>query len=208
MTKKIIFWDFDGVITDSTSFVFDFWKKELKKSGQDFKKSDFEATFDGTIHPFEYLRTHYGEIAEDIIKKYSQYELDRYAELVQIFPNIKEAIIKLPHKYESFIISANLGEVINTTLIKNKLTPYFKRVVGREIHSTKDEKIEKICQEFNYKKEDCIFVGDTVSDIKQAKLAKVDQIGVTWGVHSYEKLKTANPTFLVQNIEELLTTLL
>jgi phosphoglycolate phosphatase len=200
---KTIFWDFDGVITDSYSFVFDFWKNELKKSGQNFTKTDFEATFDGVVHPFKYLETRYGEIAEDIIKKYSQYELDSYAELVPIFPEIENAIKQISSNHESFVVSANLGEVINQTLEKNNLTNYFNEVFGREIKGSKNEKIEKICQENNYKKEECIFIGDTLSDIKQAKIAGVEQIGVTWGVHSYEKLKTENPTFLVQNIEEL-----
>jgi len=202
MNKKVIFWDFDGVIADSKKFVFDYWKKALGGAGYDFKQADFEATFDVKM-PFDYLHDRYGTIARDITKKYSEYERDFYANLVHIFPHMNEVLGELRTNHDFFIISANLAEVIDETLEKNAIGAHFQQVLGRETVGHKDEKIEKICQENQYSKESCIFVGDTVSDMNHAKATDLSCVGVTWGVHSREKLQQVSPNFLVDTPEEL-----
>lgn len=202
MDKKVIFWDFDGVIADSSKFVFDYWKKALGEAGYDFKEADFEATFDVKM-PFDYLYDRYGEIAQDITVKYSEYERNFYANLVHIFPKMNDVLGALTRSHDSFIISANLAEVIDKTLDNNTIRAHFQQVIGRETIGHKDEKIEKICQANRYTKDDCIFIGDTVSDMNHAKSAGLACVGVTWGVHSRKKLQQVAPNFLVDTPNEL-----
>ena len=73
----MLLWDFDGVMADSTQFVFSFWRQEMKRFGIDFKLSDYQATFTHKF-PFEYLAENYPNVAADIKEKYSAHEETRY----------------------------------------------------------------------------------------------------------------------------------
>ncbi|MBT6275479.1 MAG: HAD family hydrolase [Chromatiales bacterium] len=46
-------------------------------------------------------------------------------------------------------------------------------------------------------------IGDSVSDIRQAKLADALSIGVTWGWQSAERLSAEEPTHLVDSPQQL-----
>lgn len=202
MKKKVIFWDFDGVIADSGDFVFDYWKKALGEAGHAFTEADFEATFDVKM-PFDYLRDRYGDLARKITENYTEYERHFYANLVELFPQMKPLLTELSGNHDFFIVSANLQYTIEKTLKKNAIKNCFDQVVGRDTAGHKDEKIEKICQENGYHKEACIFIGDTVSDMNHAQSAGLDSVAVTWGVHSREKLEAMEPTFVVDCPEDL-----
>ena len=48
------------------------------------------------------------------------------------------------------------------------------------------------------------YVGDEVRDIEAAHGAKIHAIAVSWGFNSFDRLKLANPDYLISHIEELL----
>ncbi|MGZ3648342.1 MAG: HAD family hydrolase [Syntrophales bacterium] len=47
-------------------------------------------------------------------------------------------------------------------------------------------------------------MGDTTGDIKEARLAGVRTVAVTWGWHSKEKLETVRPDYLIETVKDLL----
>ena len=55
----------------------------------------------------------------------------------------------------------------------------------------------------NISPSDCLFIGDTISDMNHAKAARVESIAVTWGVHSRQQLETVNPNHICDNMEAL-----
>jgi phosphoglycolate phosphatase len=48
-------------------------------------------------------------------------------------------------------------------------------------------------------------VGDTVEDLLMARAAGMRSIAVTYGVHSLPELTSANPTWLADTFEDVLT---
>lgn len=206
MNKSFIFWDFDGVMADSTTFVFSYWQAELAKAGHNFQLADYQATFAGKF-PFDYLRDNYPDCAEQIFQSYSTYEAAHYHLEVEPYAGFINAFAKLPPQYEHAVVSANLRAVIEPWLQRHNLADYFSVIKGREDSGHKDEKICHIMAEKSLTQSECIFIGDTLSDMNHAKAAGVESIAVTWGVHSKELLTTAQPHHMCHTIEELFTLL-
>lgn len=57
--------------------------------------------------------------------------------------------------------------------------------------------------------EDCVYVGDAIWDVRAARAAGIDQIGVTWGSGTREDLAAETPSAgMVDTVDELRTLLL
>ena len=207
-TKSAIFWDFDGVIADSTDFVFHYWQKAFKELGYTFTLEDYQATFTAKF-PFDYLKEHFGLSAEQIKVHYTDYEETHYADHVGVFPGLPEIIKACGQNHtQQFVVSSNLKSVIKSVLSEHKLDGYFDTIIGREVPGYKDEKITKIMTEQDLQPENCCYVGDTTSDMKHAKNAGISRFGVTWGVHTKTQMKESEAQFLCDTPNELRTILL
>lgn len=49
----------------------------------------------------------------------------------------------------------------------------------------------------------CLLITDTLGDLKEASLAGVNAIGVSWGFHDRRTLAKGNPFRIINKIEEL-----
>ncbi|RUO35017.1 HAD family hydrolase [Aliidiomarina soli] len=63
--------------------------------------------------------------------------------------------------------------------------------------------LEEILEETGFAKEEAVMVGDSIHDLMMAQNAGVDSIGVTYGVHSKERLQSANPKLIINAVAEL-----
>ncbi len=203
---KNIFWDFDGVMANSTPFVFEFWRKKLAQQGHVFEISDYQATFEAKF-PFDYLKDRYGILGEAIKTEYTAFEANHYAQEVPFFEGMVDLLRNFSQTRSYFVVSSNLAQVIQESLTLHDVAPYFSEIIGREKPGYKDEKIEQIIDRHNLQKSECIFIGDTMSDMEHAQSAGIKCIGVTWGVHPRAKLERTNPTFLCDSVEDLHTIL-
>jgi|SaaInlLV_10m_DNA_2_1039722.scaffolds.fasta_scaffold27237_2 HAD superfamily hydrolase (TIGR01549 family) len=59
-------------------------------------------------------------------------------------------------------------------------------------------------EELGVKKEECIYVGDTVADIQMAKNAKVNIVCVKTGAQNNELLEKEKPNYFVEDISEMI----
>lgn len=208
MIKTTIFWDFDGVMADSTNFVFSYWQQAFKQHGIDFTLSDYQKTFTYKF-PFDCLHEVYGDkIVTQIYQDYSAYEEKEYAQQVQVFSGfIEQFNHAVAGRYDNHIVSSNLASVINPWLSKYQIQSHFSSVVGREVNGYKDEKIKKTLSQTNCEPKSALFVGDTISDIEHAQKVGIQSVAVSWGVHSRDQLETANPDYLFDTQSELFTLL-
>jgi len=60
-----------------------------------------------------------------------------------------------------------------------------------------------VLREYKAKPEDCVFITDTLGDMREAARCGVWSIGVTWGFHERERLEKGNFFAIVDKIEEL-----
>ena len=54
------------------------------------------------------------------------------------------------------------------------------------------------------KKDECVYCGDTITDMETGKNAGLFTIGVLWGFRDLEEIKSGKPQMIVSNPSEIL----
>jgi len=96
-------------------------------------------------------------------------------------------------------------------LEKRQLTKYFDEIFGfNEVEKTKPdpEGLIKLMQKFKVNPNQCVFIGDMVTDILAGRAANIKTISISSGLVAKEKLINENPALIVNDIMELKSYLL
>ena len=68
----------------------------------------------------------------------------------------------------------------------------------------KENKIKILLEKFSIDKEEIVFVGDTISDIKASKTAGIKSLAAAWGYQSRSKLKKSNPDYIADKPQDVI----
>lgn len=66
--------------------------------------------------------------------------------------------------------------------------------------------VNEVIKQFNVKKSDCVYCGDTITDMETGKNAELYTVGVLWGFRDITELKSGNPQKIVSHPLEILET--
>ena len=192
--KKLLIFDFDGVLEDTFDWNFEVAKKRYKN----LKKEDYRNWFDGNIYEHPVVKDagplNVIEYFEEYKKGFIRKKLDK---------RFKEMLLKLKINYHLVIISSIDDNIINPYLKRSGVSYIFEEVWGIRRKTSKEEKFKDFLKLYNIEKKNCLFITDTLGDIKEANKVGLRSIGVTWGYQNEEKLKVGNPVFIAHNIKEL-----
>lgn len=61
-------------------------------------------------------------------------------------------------------------------------------------------------KDFDFKKDECIFITDTLGDILEANEVGIGTIAVDFGYHERKRLEKGNPLKIISKFEELIET--
>ncbi len=192
---KAIIFDFDGVLCDT----FDFHKNKISEiSGHQLEESELKDI-------------HKGNIFCSSLEKikgidWEEYRNFIYREQVEFVIDKKtiNVIKKLSSKYKLYIISSGGEKNIKDCFKKNKIIHYFGDVFGFESDKLKVKKFKLLLKKYSFKKDECLFVTDTLGDIKEANRVGIKTIAVDFGYHNKKTLCKGNPIEIISNIEKLL----
>ncbi len=197
-SDKFILFDFDGVVADSAKAAFGVHKYLHPHATEEAWKRQFE----GNV--FEHKDpdgTHTPECKLDIPW------FDAYLPVmktdVDIFPGMKEVIFELEKKYTLVIISSTLSFPIEEFLDSHDLRSHFDWVMGSDIHTSKVEKIKMVFERYNTTAEHCIFITDTLGDLREAEKMNVESLAVSWGFNTVETLRKGKHVIIVEKPEEI-----
>jgi len=200
--KKVIIFDYDGVIIDSLNLFMDQFLSACQIEGwtQINSKQSFLQLFDGNM--YENMMK-LGMNKADILGVVTRVKkgLIENEETLKAFPHMKEILESLAKKHILLISTSNDSTVVKRFLQLNNLT-FFKEIYGSDKHHSKIKKIAFIKKQFPHA--EYFYVGDTIGDILEGKKANVKTIAVTWGWHDSEKLSQVNPDFRIHKPNELL----
>ncbi len=195
--KKLLQFDFDGVIVNTLDMILEV-KKELN---QEISKADYIKLFHGNI---------FKKIEEKQNRAYTNEDQNTFfnlygPRLLELKPteNIIDLIKRLSDKYELVIISSTINKPIEQFLIQHDIRNCFTEIYGADVHKSKIEKIKMSLDKNNFSPENSLYITDTLGDINEAKKAGVDSIAVSWGFHDIETLALGNPRYIANNISEL-----
>lgn len=192
--KKVIIFDFDGVIIQTFNIAFERTKHFIP----DLTEEKYREMFEDNI--FDSWK----EAGLDVEKTKKQFFEDYEDDLLRLQPvkGVREVILKLANDSILIINSSTRSSVILDFLNLHGLAKYFTEVLGSEVSQSKSEKIKQVLKTYNIKPEETVMITDTDGDVEEATFVGVESIGVTWGYHTREMLNRAQ--IVIDTPEELL----
>lgn len=191
---KLIMFDFDGVIDNNYNLNFELCsKKFLNITIEEHKKQ-----YDGNVH-LERKKLKDRDTGFNFLKCLSDSRKDR-----KIEKETKSTLVNLAKSFKLGVISSCHEYGIKDYLKNNEIDNLFSFIYGLETHKLKTFKFKKILEELNLKKDECIFITDTLGDILEANEVGIQTIAVNFGYHERERLQKGNPIKIISRFEELI----
>jgi len=209
---KLCIFDMDGTVVNTINTISYFANNALKKYGLPTIPTDRYKILvgNGAKVLVERMIDEVGasrEGFEDVFKYYNEtYDKD-FMYLTEAYEGVINMLADLK----------NMG--IKTAILSNKPDVTAKKVSdmlfgddlidlcygAREGKALKPdpESVLEIIDLFNVKKEECLYIGDTATDIKTAKNAELYSLGVLWGFRDEKELREAGADSIINDPAEI-----
>lgn len=120
---------------------------------------------------------------------------------VRPFPFVLDLIKQASDLGTLWILSTAPLEHIRIVLEENNLLDYFARIIGQS-QQPKSVFLSEAVSESRK----TFFITDTVGDLQEAGRVKgVTSIGVTWGFHREDRLRSCQPSFIAHNPKDVIS---
>lgn len=210
--KKLAIFDFDGTLVDSVEDVIICFNKTLEI--HDFPTLTREEYLDrlggnideivslilrdnSTAENIELIKETYGKIYSASPKQYTL-----------PFPNVHELLRKLQDKGILLAINSNR----KNDSLKYYVDKFFQDInfISIEGHNPDYPSkpspfaVNRMMEKNNLSKKDCIYIGDSITDIRTAKNAEIDCLLVKWGYGRNDAFENGYPIGVIDNASEIL----
>ena len=205
MKPRLIAFDFDGTIADTMGEMY----RIFNELAPDFKLKE---VLEDDIKKLRELST------QELLKKLGvpKHKVPRLLgkglgilrtriEQVELIEGMREALIELQPKVEHLgILTSNSGENVELFLKHHGLEHLFQFISSKSKLSGKAKHLKSILRTFSLEKEEMLYVGDEIRDIKACQKVGIPIAAVTWGLNTSEALAKSSPTHLIHSPEQLL----
>ncbi len=200
MVKAIIF-DFDGVIIESFDIKTQAFRELFKTYPNQVDKIVEYHQQNGGVSRYKKFKYIYSEILKQPLDEETFMELgEKFSNLVveevkkcPYVPGALEFIRKKSKKLKLFIASGTPEEELRNIAAARGISEYFKGIYGSP--ATKSEIIQEILSRENMEHKDAVFIGDTITDYKEARGAGVPFIARINSLFDNPLLELAVPKF-------------
>ncbi len=177
MKPNLIIFDFDGVIIDS-------WHHAYEGTSRDYphiSEEEHRNLFNGNI--FEQLeKMGPGKHSAEETDRWWDEDHDPKKKHLLIFDGIGETIQQLAKGCPLVINTSATAGPTKEFLIQHGLD-VFERIYDNKLSLSKVEKFKQILADHNLTASNCIFITDTLGDLREASKLSVPTIVVTYGYH-------------------------
>ena len=213
--KKICIFDFDGTLMNTITDVAICFNETLEKFGYNSHPIELYNNFVGGN-----LETVIGKLldynqtkiaTESDIKKIKEYYSNLYLnckkENTKPYYGIIELLKKLENNGILLAINTNKKQAFTGNLCKKFFNEvHFEKVIGySEDYPSKPNPtaVYDILKCANLEKEDAVYIGDGLSDVKTAENAGIDAVFVEWGQGKEEDKNNSAVKFIAKEVEEI-----
>lgn len=196
MFKKLVIFDFDGVLVNTTDLVLGIMRSTNPHLSDEYLKKMSSGNFyDGLQHAVSHdgyvLRNDWEELYKDGLKKLTTHDV------------IRKLVLDLSKDFRLAIVSSSHSRHIIESLEEENIRDRFEEILGSDTHARKTIKINQLLTQYGLSPKETIFVTDTLGDMREGNECSVRSIGVTWGLHTREEFENAKPFAVVDTVPEL-----
>ncbi|MDE6030798.1 MAG: HAD family hydrolase [Oscillospiraceae bacterium] len=122
------------------------------------------------------------------------------------YNGIKELLQELRNKGTKIALITGKGDrSCQITLEQFGLTNYFDDVLtGSETGNVKADSITFLMKKYNLTGDECVYIGDALSDVEEAQQAGIICLSALWGITADKKnISKNNPDFLFYTVDEV-----
>lgn len=203
---QTILFDLDGTLLNTNELIIQSFMHTFDHYGLSFTLDEI-ITFNGPPLPETFQKID-KDRAEEMIKTYRQHNLQHHDELVTAFPHVIETIQELhENNFSLGVVTTKMNQSVQKGLSLTGLKPFFKTVITFDDvkHLKPDpEPVLKAMGELDAEPETTLMIGDNSHDILAGQRAGVQTAGVAWAQRGAEYLEQYKPTYMLNDMKELL----
>lgn len=216
--KTYILFDLDGTITESGEGIIKGIKHSMKKMGMEDLCRDESLLKKFIGPPLQWSYSNLFHLNEKESKKAIGFFREYYETQGSLYENrlyegMIELLESLVKQRKKLILATSKPNITAFSVIKYfDIEKYFYFLGTADLEKNRMEKAEVLafilenCEEIN--KENSVMIGDRIYDVEAAKSFGLDCIAVSYGYANEGELEAAEPTFIVDTVDELKTILL
>ncbi|PIN86065.1 hypothetical protein COV19_06970 [Candidatus Woesearchaeota archaeon CG10_big_fil_rev_8_21_14_0_10_44_13] len=206
--QKTIIFDFGGVIVNDLDFIYSNFSKVVRLLG---KEPMPKKEYDGAFSPDwvrMYRKLGIDEPAEKILALWMQtYASTMDNTHIKLYRHAKDTLDEIRKKHNIAINTGyravELGKLFPMLGLKREDFDFIvteDMITNRKPHP---ESLLLLMKRLGAEPSDCMFIGDTISEIECGKAAGCMTIAATWGANHREDLINAGPDIVVDSWKEL-----
>ncbi|MFL0195251.1 HAD family hydrolase [Clostridium sp. WILCCON 0269] len=196
---KLIIFDYDGVIVDSFSNVYDIYK---------IIGSELNVKIPSTIEEFRNVYGYdfhecYKNLGMDVNKQKKAVEIFKREIITKkpdLFQGIKDVLKWAYNNYKLVLVSSNYNDEVVQKLTSHNIDKYFSGIIGHkygQCELDKSKEFKSMLDKYNVNSNEAIVIGDRLCDYDSGILAGINNIILVeygWG---YDKNKFENNNKLI-----------
>ncbi len=224
MSTRIVVFDMDGTLVQARAAAWEVFQDTAREFELPIRSAEeFFGLFDDSFLASLDAVCADPELAARVRDHFMTALRERYTP--KLIPGMSDVIKRLAPHYALAVMSSNAMQAIRRTLDAAGVASCFAHVFAADLELSKHDQLTRLASDPSYGNvrrcsdsyvesgqtltgEDVVLVTDTVGDVKEAVAAGVGAIGVSWGMHSGERLIAAGAGFVARWPQELIAELL
>jgi HAD superfamily hydrolase (TIGR01509 family) len=209
MIKGVVF-DFDGTLVDSMNIIFEVLNEALSK--RNLPKISLELLGRMAGQPISDMVNAEMHVPETTIKAIEKDVFKSYMKFCrtscQPLPHVENTLKILKSKGVKLgLLTTTPRKPLEVAVRKLAIGKYFDVMLAKNDAKNKPDPdgLKRIIREFGIRKDYCLYVGDSPTDILTGKAAGIKTIAITTGITTMEQLKENTPDNVITDMEQLLT---
>ena len=202
---KVIFFDFDGTISDAKRLAYTSLVRALRERKFEFDESKISSLLGNKMGSIiEELGINKKDIdsTRKLFYKYfiggaNNGDIKRCGSMVPLW--------ELKKNYSLIVVSNAETKFLNASIKTLELEGLFEKVYGGEFFKSKDIFLKKLFKKMKISPKEVAYIGDRFSDVKYAREAGCISIAIhnkySWS--TLDLIKKENPDYIVRNFSEL-----
>lgn len=203
MKRKIVIFDMDGVIFDSVAFATQHIMSQYPDMTTDMYMELMSGNFHEEMGKLTIPKLELTE--EEKAVRRSEYSKNKLE--MPIYDGIQELLTDLHTKGYLLMINTSAYERNCVPLLeRNDIAQLFTFIAAAELSKSKVEKFNMIREQYGVTADEIIFVTDTLGDLREADIADIPTVAVTWGGHNetfFTREPHANLIGIANSMDEL-----